>query len=674
MDYKNPDSGLNKEDAAGSGLWLAIASLLGTLFVAYYAVRHPEVLALREAAICQAQYLAQGWAGFHRLAAALAVHLRAFASVAALFVLAWLAGSRVIGLCRGSGGGFLLPLGLGLGGISLLVLAQGFTGLLNVPVLLGAAVALFLACGRGGKLRFPVFPSLRPRFLTGMLALLVLFDLLMCLYPEWYLDGLAWHLAMPERSLMIHKVVFLPNFVFSLFPMGGEMVYASMMAFGGEEAAKMANLGCGVAAALAAGRLAVLLGAGNTGGALASLVFISMPMSHLQNGVAFIDNIRTFLETLALGEVVRVWRGAPWRDSLGGGILMGMAFGVKQLAAPRAGLLALSLLFVPRLGRGRRISAAAVFALGALAAALPWMARGWLEGADPVYPLLTGWKGAFMFGRDEMGAWVTESVHQVPEERTLAAWLTLPWRFSLDLYVGHYGSYTAGPLAFLLAMVIAVSGGWRPASLLVLALCAVEWVEWSLTSNIGRYLMPMMAAFYALGGWAIDRRVRPARSVVVVIMLWACCALFLRGVHRCNLYQEYGLANYMLGRSGGADMAVARGFDPAIMAKLPPGRLLLAGDIPPLGAGRPWTGASGFNLPLIKTWARESTGYDRFRVKVKQEGVRGVALSGKELVWHTRRGPGYALTAREERMVHRWLDGLRRVGSNSRFEFLSVPD
>jgi hypothetical protein len=272
-----------------------------------------------------------------------------------------------------------------------------------------------------------------------------------------------------------------------------------------------------------------------------------------------------------------------------------------------------------------------------------------------------------------MAVWVQESRHFYAGATTWHSWLALPWNFYLDLAVGRYGSYTAGPLLLAFAVVVAGFRAWRPPQMLVLAVCLVEWTAWSFTSQVARYIMPMFAAWFALGGAVAGGNPRMRKSLAIVALFWATLSLVLGANHRCNLDQDYGLGAYTFGRLNAGDMQSARGFGKKEMAGLPPGKLLLWGDIPPLGTGRRWVGASGFNHPLVKTWAGASTDLRRLRVKARQAGVRGVAYSAKAAGLHASRGPGYPLTAREERLVREWVSSLRRAGGNSRFVFYSVP-
>jgi len=653
--------------------WPLLSGFIGLGLVLFYGLKHPEILAVREALICQGQEAASSWPGWHKFLTGLLVHVKAVAAVLALFSLSWLAGSAILGVLRGDRAGMLLPLGLGLGVVSILIFAFGLLGLFSSGGFIIAAILLASAVIGAGTFRIPAITMRQPGIIGVALLLLLVGGFLSCLYPEWYLDGLAWHLAIPERHLMEHKIIPLAHFMFSLFPMVGEMLYAAVLPFGGEEAAKLVNYSCGMAAAASACRLATVLGGGVILSPLiAALAYVSMPMMHLQMGVSFIDNIRTFLETLALIEVVRIWQGGRG-SAVVAGSLMGLAFGVKYLSGWRAVILMMALALIPNMNRRRRAMAMGLFVAGAIITALPWIIRGWLDGNDPFYPMLTGWEGAFGFGKGEMAAWVQESRHFYAGNTTIYSWLALPWNFFIDLTVGRFGSYTMGPMPMVFGLLLLGFRGWTRPALLVLTVCVVEWMAWSVTSQVGRYIMPMFAALFGLAAWAASESRRAEKSISLVILLWACFSFVLGSNHRCNLYQSYGLGGYTTGRLSSGDMRTARGFGRQDMAGLPPGKLLLFGDIPPLGIGRTWEGASGFNHPLVKTWARESADRRRLAIKVRQAGVNGVVYSGKDAERHFNRAPGYALTPRESRLAGKWMASLRQVGTNQRFVFYAVP-
>lgn len=662
---------------SGSGFrwkfWPLFSGLTGLALVLAYALRHPEVLAVREALVCQWQAFASDWPGWGMFFPALGRHAMALAVSSAIILLSWIYGSAALRLFKRNNGGILLPAGLGLGLTAFTVYGAGLLGLFSRAGFALAGAALAVGAFRHGLPKLPPFAVPRPRKLLVFVLAFIFTDLLLCLYPEWYLDGLAWHLGLPERYLMAHKVVIMDYFVFSFVPMLGEMLYGIALAFGGEEGAKMVNLGCGVLAAFSAGRLVLIIDAGNkTGALLAVLAFVSMPMAHLQNGTAFIDNLRTLLELLAVAEIARLWNGGSGNPVIPGA-LMGLAFGAKYLSGPPAMLFAASFLAMSRRPVRDRLKSALIFLSVFTAVSIPWLARAWFQGGDPFYPMGPGWLAHLGMGRDELAVWVAESRHFGAGEQTLGWWLALPWNFFMDPMVGHYGSYTAGPLALFFIILLAGTAAWNPVSAFLLGICALEWLMWTFTSQIGRYLMPMVAILFALGGWSAGRNARASRVAVAVVLAWACLAMVLRFNHRCNLYQSHSMAGYTLGRLDDGAMREARGFGEKAMAGLPPGRLLLWGDIPPLGSGRTWVGSSGFNHPIVKTWAGASDSLRRFRIKLRQSGVRGMALSVEAADLQARRGPGYSLNARESRLVSGWMATLQRTGSTPRFVFYSIP-
>ncbi len=638
-----------------------VVVVLGLALMGAYLTAEPNARALVEAFTLVGTVLVKNRMGPGRLVVMIHRHGGAAVAVGVVLLAAWRVGRRAGGWLarRGTGVGLerlVTRTALGLGGVSLAMLGLGLAGLLGfAPWVIAAGL---LAPGGSGWARRRRSGGPVPWVFLLPLGLLLLTDLVACLSPEWFTDGQTYHLALPERFLLTHKVPILPENLLSFLPLNTEMAYAAVLAVAralgahgsvAEEAAKMLNgvLGAGLAAAVTL--VALRLGATRWAAAGGMLLFVAMPLTAVENEIAFADNSRALLETLAVLWILPVGRR---RGSLAlAGVFAGLAMGSKYLSVISGG----ALVVVVAVWTGRLPWR---FLLVATMTLAPWLVRNALAGNDPVYPFLPAVFAPLRYTGEELVRWMADNRHYGLTDQTFGSWLALPWRFCRQLNEDAFGTFGGHPLLLTLAPLLLMRRGWTRAAAAVLVVFGIGALAWSLTSELARYLLPALALWCALLGWGLARlegAVPRSRALVAGLLLfWSVPAGLLRIHHRINLDDTYGVLGEALGAGSDAAVRARRGFGPALDA-LPPGDLLFVGEDRPLGARRRWRAASVYNRSLLKTWAAESADARRFLLKVRQGGrFTAVILNGGMFEASQARGPGFRLTPRELAVVNPW--------------------
>ncbi len=367
-----------------------------------------------------------------------AVAILALAAVPGTLIL------RAIGVgADGDGGGrvachVIFGLGLGVGLLCLLELTLGVCGHLErgvwVAIFGAMTAAAILAYGGALRRAYAARTKVELRPISGWhwvwlavvpfaaTAMLVATAPPGVLWPEegnGY-DVLEYHLAVPKAYYEAGRIGFLPNNVYSNFPMNAEMLYLLAMvlrggAIEGIMPAQVFNALLAfltVAAVWAAARPfgpRTALFAAVLAGTCGWLVYLS--------GVAYVENAMLLFTALALGAVVRAGVGAgASRWALLAGVFAGLACGCKYtavvLVAIPLGLviLAQTVIHVVRHRRaaaqdpspGSQSSAlrpvgcirtTLLFALGAFATFGPWLLKNAVFCGNPVFPLATTWLG-----------------------------------------------------------------------------------------------------------------------------------------------------------------------------------------------------------------------------------------------------------------------------------------
>jgi hypothetical protein len=413
-------------------------------------------------------------------------HLRAIGgTLLNLLAAAWLllvalgCGRRI---CRWLGLSLSTPLeqwvlgaGVGLGALSLLVLALGLAGGLArwaLALLLGALTFAtlpdLLAAGRalchlrrGSAPRWP---------LALYLGATLLLALALALAPPIDWDGLFYHLTFPRLYIEQHKIAPLTDVPHQFYPGLVEQLYLAAMLLRGDVAAKLLHTAY---ALLLAGMVYLLaqqhLGRAHAWPAVA--LYAATPMVALLAGWAYTDLALAFYQLAALYALLR-WMQEPRLPWVAlAGLLCGLAMGVKytSLLCPLYLLLLAAAHLVrariPHLLRARIPRRRALAALGLLAGlsalvAAPWYARNLAWTGNPVYPFAYRWLGASpgIAWDGWRAAWYARAGSGLGGD--MLAWLKLPWTLTLGLRDVNFYDGRVGPL-YLLALPFLVAWGAR---------------------------------------------------------------------------------------------------------------------------------------------------------------------------------------------------------------------
>jgi hypothetical protein len=223
----------------------------------------------------------------------------------------------------------------------------------------------------------------------------------------WGYDVLEYHLAVPKEFHEAGRIFFMPYNVYSNFPLNSEMLSLSMMSLRGDPveaafAAQLVNVGLAmlfVAAAWWAGRLY-----SRRAGVVAGVLAATTPWIAYLAGVAYVEPGMLAMGMLAVGAMLRATQSetnaARW--ALAAGLLAGFACGYKYTAIP---LIAIPLAAVPLFAKTpwpNHLKQMALFAVGLVVAFSPWMIRNLLNTGNPVFPLAYSIFGA------QSGVWDDE--------------------------------------------------------------------------------------------------------------------------------------------------------------------------------------------------------------------------------------------------------------------------
>jgi len=508
---------------------------------------------------------------------ALAVVLLEGSVALAVLASAALAGGwvvRILGLSKQSlADRWILGAGLGIGLLSLIVLALGSAGMLTRPAAILLVVVLAVVgiarlvldlrqrsvnvsdagqparsasegtSGRyadgidAGVLREPPESAGSAfRWLWLLVAPFLAIALLAACLPPGVLwreegfgyDVLEYHLAVPKFFYDSGAITFLPNNVYSNFPLNNEMLSLLMMVIrgGAIEAvymAQTANVGLAclfVAAAWLAGR-----SFSPRASMVAALLAATTPWVVYLAGIAYVEAGLLAMGMCSLAALLRaggdVPRSAPW--VLAAGLLAGLACGYKYTAVVLVVVpLALPVVFV-RAAWSVRLKRLALFGVAALVPFAPWLVRNLINTHNPVFPLAYSVFGA----RD--GTWDAEL-----EARWLRAHGSAEAeRSETSLARRVFGRTLGDERMGVLLFVLAAWGVWAARdrrTAVLAAMLALQFVIWLTATHLfARFAVVLLLPLILLAARAVER---PASRVATRLL----CGLLVMGAG-WNLYR-----------------------------------------------------------------------------------------------------------------------------------------
>ncbi len=418
--------------------------------------------------------------------------------------------------------------GLGIGALCLGTLFLGLLGLLSRPVV-GAGLALVALAGtarlvidfgpdsrrptaggpmpRGGWLWLTAVPFAAVTLLAGTLPPGVL----------WAEEGggydvLEYHLAVPGFFFEQGRIGFLPDNVYSNFPLNSEMLSLLMMVLrGGKiEAALMATLvNAWLAVLLVAATWQAARRLSPENGLLAGILAAGTPWIAYLAGIAYVEVGMLATGMCALAAAIEAARGGPraWRWALVAGLLVGLACGFKYTAVVLVALPLAAALgwWIP--DNARRMRALLLFAAGAILTFSPWLIRNTVNTGNPVFPLAWKWFGSRpgIWDGELQERWVR--AHEPPTLRQ-------GWSPAVRTALRHsIGDPRLGPMLLLLAAAGAIRrrDRWTGGLLVMLAIQASAWAL--ATHLFARFAVVLLIPLLPLAGRTVEglRQRLPAR-------------------------------------------------------------------------------------------------------------------------------------------------------------------
>jgi 4-amino-4-deoxy-L-arabinose transferase-like glycosyltransferase len=418
----------------------------------------------------------------------------------------------------------VLSTGLGLGIISLLMLAVGLAG--GFERWIAWVLVLAIAAGgmsplRGLWRRLRASPVLRAetrfeRLLAIFVLLVFVPALLSALAPPIAWDSQVYHLTGPKLYIAQGRITGGIDIPYLGFPALMETLFATGMLLRGPAVAALIHLSYGILSLLLVYAIADRY-LTRRAGWLGIAALAAAPTIVRIASWAYVDLAILFYELASFFLLLQWQKAEEGKRSLGlmalVGVFCGFAIGVKYTAVLLPITLATIMLFLGRKEGGRSLARRTLLFGGATAlVAVPWFLRNWAFTGNPIYPF-------FLPGRfwNEFRAWFyaragTGLAFEAPWRLLVA-----PWEATVLGLEGAEGySATIGPLFLVAVPLLGLTfRRWtteqRKVVILALAVCTPQYLFWlygvaqSALLVQTRLLFPIFGFAALLAGFGLDR-------------------------------------------------------------------------------------------------------------------------------------------------------------------------
>jgi 4-amino-4-deoxy-L-arabinose transferase-like glycosyltransferase len=399
-------------------------------------------------------------------------------------------------------------LGIGVGTLAGLVFALGLLGLLTPVAVLVLIAAILIpgypTCRHFAQRLLGEFSGqklLKSSAVVFVAIALASVLLALPLYPPTAWDSTSYHLAAAKAYAQNHGLVYTPYLRYPVFPQLNEMLLCLGLLLCDDVLAQILQ---GV---LLATLTLVTVGFARRhfsrrAGWWAAAALLGNPIVLWLGSCGYVDIGVALWSMLA---VVGIWnwldtREKPWL--VWGGICGGFAMGTKYSALYVLAVLLLALMISARTRRDR--AACLVWVTLVIVVAAPWMVRSFVYTGNPFWPALSSVFGNSIWTNADIKEQMQDLFVAHGVSRSLGNLVKLPWLLTFRQTVFIREAALSRTYFWMLpvALVVAI---WDYRVRRLVLFTSVSVMGWFFSSQILRYLVPILPVFGVVCAGAIDR-------------------------------------------------------------------------------------------------------------------------------------------------------------------------
>ena len=403
----------------------------------------------------------------------------------------------------------------------------------------------------GIPLRFPLL-------LLGCTYFLFLVDVLIS-YPNGY-DAVAYHLLMPISWLRPVDVPLTATIWQMALPANAELFALPAIALNAQNLVLCGNLAAGGILALSVYVLGRRLSGSREGGALSSIIVLSIPIIIFQTFSFYVDAFGTAFVLAAVALLFRFQDTGRIQSFVLSVLCAGVSIGTKQVFLPYA--LLVLLFTVALVIKRKKFVLIPLLILASAAPSALWIGRNWVSTRNPVYPFPLRVGTLVLRGANDLP---TRVIHQPNLTFVLTRQID---EFPFSEFFGLGPAFATFAVAGVLAMVFETFRRRQPWMFALLGLFVCVGSFWWILVHIVRFGLPlivMISIFCAiLCARFSGRQLLIARVLLTLGVSFTCLGCLSRPVN---------LLTHRI-HTGDWSRAAYYGY-PRLIDRLPPGTLVL---------------------------------------------------------------------------------------------------
>jgi hypothetical protein len=547
--------------------------------------------------------------------------------------------------------GFIITLGLGWGLLGLVMAILALANMWYSWVIGGVILCALIAFVMTIIANRPHYTQDNQQQKWGIYdtLLFLLFIILVCvnglgsLAPETFYDALVYHLAMPDLYLRHQGFVVVPANIYSGMPGLIQMLYGLGLWLSDPIVAKLFHWAFGVMTAIAVFSFARRFSSQRIG-IIAATAFYSMPLVGILSWKAAADLGCCYYQFLAAYAVCIRLQDSSRKWTVLCAVFTGLAMGMKYQSWPFAAIILSVLILSLRTTKAESTKEikreVLVFISVCLAVMSVWPIKNVFLTGNPLYPFfrhLTPGSLNENLMRSFMNDAGSRSMTQLfTNGKALIDYLSHPW---LATFKQPGDDNLIGPL-FLIALPLLIAYPYRGALRTLSFIAAGGWLAWSFTTNLARYLLPILPLMCVLWAVGIEDGFQGWRKKIVYLLSGTLLGANLYWIHiwffACGLVAAgSGLVNPELFLSREHPSYSHPYFSAAqfINRQLPPSaRVLLIGEARGYYLEREYLASSFYDVSPLIGWIRRSHTPEQLQRTLLNEHVSHLLFNNPEFI------------------------------------------
>ena len=364
--------------------------------------------------------------------------------------------------------------------------------------------------------------------LCSILFFLFIFSLINALAPVTEYDAMVYHYGLPNIFIQEHKICYLPENVYSAFPLNIEMLFTLGTLLKGYEVSNLMQYGISVLFLLSIYAFVRRYFDYFTA-LLATALLLTTPLvAHAFSRPAADMGLALFI-CLSLFSLIIWFDVKKDRWLISSALCCGFSLGTKYTALFFAlgllGFMLLGKLLIEKSTLKRIFTKLSIFLLISIVIASPWYLKNWITTGNPFFPAFYEIFGGEDFSNAIYSSWLRDARHPGFSLSSIMNFLLLPYRL---LSSPHLFGLPTGPFFIFFWPFLLVLRKRNAIINYLIIFTFGYFILWAFSFQVTRFMIPALSISAILGAFVFEelRRARERylsySTVCFIIVVMVC--------------------------------------------------------------------------------------------------------------------------------------------------------